>query len=126
MPMPRGQLTTEDRLRIQITRLKIINQHYKIRIQALERRVSEQDRIIETLKLQIEELQRLIFGKSRRPAPEDEYKVEYSNKDKTKAMQRSSKSYRRSIPKENEITSKKRYSIKKCPDCGSKLWETLG
>ena len=76
-----------------------------------------QDKMIEDLKLQIEELKTIVFGnKKKRSDNEDEG---FPSPPKP-IVSRSSDSYQRPIPKEEEVTEVKTHPIDNCA-CGSEL-----
>ena len=59
----RGQLSTEARQRGIITRLKKENKKLRIENRFLKNRVLELENQVETLTLQVRELQTIVFGK---------------------------------------------------------------
>lgn len=65
-------MSKEDRLRIQASRLKNINSQYKARIAELEHGLAQKDQVIEALKLRIEELERMVFGRKRQKSPDED------------------------------------------------------
>jgi transposase len=115
--MPRGQMTTEDRLRTQVKRLKNNCIHYREEIADLKQQLLEKDKTIEELQLQVAELRQAVFGKERSDEEEDDEKPKPAKKPKT----RPASSYRRKKPKKNEITKQVTYPIHQCPDCGEEL-----
>lgn len=79
-----------------------------------------QDKIIEDLKLQIEELRTMIFGKKRKKTDiEDNDPPDHSNSPKN-TVPRSTASYQRPIPRDEEVTETKTHPIDYCL-CGSEL-----
>lgn len=69
---------------------------------------------IQSLKLQLEELKTIVFGKKRQePAADDE---ELPSLEERLAHQRTPESYRRVLPTEAEITTRKRHAITTCPN----------
>jgi hypothetical protein len=112
----RGQLSIEARQRATITRLINENKRLRDRIQMLERERKEDKAVIETLVLQVKELQKIIFGRKHDGNKDN---------DSTSKQPRGKSSYRHSIPDPCEITKEEKYSIDTCPDCGSFLvWKT--
>lgn len=84
--------------------------------------VKTYDAIIEKMKLRIEELEQMIFG--RKQKKKDKNRFGFSNSShqgKENNQTRESSSYRRSVPKEEDITETKDYPITDCPDCGTPL-----
>jgi len=87
---------------------------------ALKLHIAEQDSIIETLKLQIEELQRMVFGrKNKKEGCGND--VFLPDSQPVERLERNSASYRRTIPQENEITETNLYSIRNCMECDTPL-----
>ena len=94
------------------------NKDLKARVSALEATVVEQQTIITTLKLQLEELQRIVFGKKKKKSAEGN---DEDNQPPHKAAERATDSYHRRIPADEEVTSTEHHSIAMCPDCGTPL-----
>lgn len=116
--MPKGQLTTEQRLKQNVARLKTTNA--KLRVREIEREavVAELRAQIDTLKIQMAELQTMVFGKNRRPptgtsGPE-------SNVPAAPKPPRTKNSYRRPLPPANAITSTTQCPVSRC-QCGGEL-----
>src|SRR6266566_7174536 len=65
--MPKGQLSVEQRLRQVNSRLKTTNAKLRVRVAELEAVVADQQAQIDTFKIQIAELQTMVFGKRRQP-----------------------------------------------------------
>ena len=86
--------------------------------QLLLRVNAEQVKMIESLKLRIEELEKMVFKKKKAAIEEETDKKDI---DRKPPASRDASSYRRSIPKDGEITEKLLHSIKQCPDCESLL-----
>lgn len=87
----------------------------------LKLRIVEQNSIIETLKLQIEELQRMVFGKKKRGKDNQDDNNNIAYQPRQEAKPRDPSSYRRSIPQGNEITETNLYSIQNCGKCNTAL-----
>jgi uncharacterized coiled-coil protein SlyX/transposase len=84
------------------------------RIILLETTVTEQAKIIQTLQLQMAELRDIVFGKKKKAAEvtaDDEEEPEHPSHPRTGA------SYRRPIPREEEVTERKPHPIKVCTVC---------
>jgi transposase len=109
----RGQLNIEARQRGIITRLINENKRLRAENKELKERVRFLESKTETLELQIKELQKIIFGRKHSGDKDDDN--DGGN------LSRSKSSYRRSIPKPEEITKIESYSIDTCPDCGTFL-----
>ena len=113
----RKQLTVEARLRQSNTRLKNENNKLRIENRFLKNRVSELENQVETLALQVKELQTIIFGKKK-----DKNGIGGINiTDLSPKKPRDNASFRRAVPREDEITKKESFNIDACPDCGSFL-----
>lgn len=115
----RGQLTKTQRLRQSNTRFK--NENVKLREEKAksDKRVAELEKIVETMTLRIEELEKALFG-SKSDKNDDNGTPSNSKKSKSKNTRKKS-SYNRSIPKESEITNREYHSIESCPDCNNLL-----
>lgn len=109
----RGQLSIEARLRQSNTRLKNENKKLRVENKAQSERIEFLEIKTETLELQVKELQKAIFGRKHSGEKDDE--------DKALKPPRSKSSYRRPIPKPEEITKEEKYPIDTCPDCGTFL-----
>ncbi|MGI0014553.1 MAG: IS66 family transposase [Nitrososphaera sp.] len=111
--MPRGILTTEDRLRIQVTRLTNENRKHKETISGLQSLVQTlQERVHELeLKLEDKELQR-------KEAVARLYKPNHKE-DGTKPLGKKpgSQAYHRAKPKDEEVTEELRFTPTRCPYC---------
>lgn len=81
----------------------------------------ELKKVVECLLLRIEELEQIIFGKSRE---KDNDSGDFSSNDNNESKlpkKRNPESYQRKKPNPAEITETKRHSIDQCPDCRTKL-----
>lgn len=88
---------------------------------SLRELVEQQMGMIETLKLQIEELQRIVFGRKKKKKDnndEDDFRPGKENKE---PEQRDKASYKRLVPDENDVTGHEYHAIAFCPDCGAGL-----
>lgn len=92
----------------------------------LERERHERKEETEKLKLQIEELQKMVFGKGKRRDDDDDGEggAPLTRAEKRRKARRDKKSYRRSVPSDDEVTEEKHYSIDCCPDCKEPLSNT--
>mgnify|MGYP001563440935 CR=1 FL=1 len=100
--------------------------------QILKETIQQQQKQLESLKLIVEELRRMIFGKKKKKTDKKEGDDESASntsestaptegKKKRKAANRSAESYRRPTPSEGEITSTHEHTLTHCPDCGTML-----
>ncbi|SRR3989339_498237 len=91
---------------------------------ALEQERRERRDEVEMLKLQIEELRKMVFGKGKR---DDDGRgtggsgSSISGETQAKRTERSNESYRRAVPIDEEITDEKHYDIDCCPKCKKPL-----
>lgn len=76
--------------------------------------------IIEKFKLRIEELEQMVFGK-RKKKDKNDNDQDKSNKKLNSKKPRDPNTYRREIPKDEDITETNDYPIDNCPDCGTPL-----
>jgi transposase len=100
----------------------------KLRIQALEevlaRERHEREESVEALKLQIEELREIVFGRRRGGGDDGEGgsgRRSSDEKNTPAKKPRPSASYRRPTPKDEEVTRETFHSIDRCPDCSEPL-----
>ena len=104
------------RQQITIENLRAENHLLKERVAFLEARDIEKDRIIEDLRLQVEELRLIVFGKrddkgKKQPVGE---KMEDVGRSGTIRLP---SSYQRTIPKEEEVTETRHHPLPTCPSC---------
>lgn len=85
----------------------------------LQEMTENSGKIIQALKLRVEELERMIFGKKKRKKEEDtDIDEDEEPREKTK---RQSSSFHRFLPKNEDITKEEYHTIGECPDCKTKL-----
>lgn len=91
--------------------------------EALARERREREESIEALRLQIEELREMVFGRKRggddgngQPRQQS-FSAEVPKEKKPRLPT----SYRRPIPKDGEVTQEAFHGIERCPDCGEPL-----
>lgn len=96
------------------------NKLLKERVAVLEATVESQASIINDLRLQLEELRAIVFGKKRKK--EDHIDIDDTPSGTTREP-RSAESYKRSIPKEEDITETKSHPISNCIHCGEVIYE---
>jgi len=102
--------------RTRIENLEAENRCLKQEVANLKEIVLQQQKIIEGLKLQVEELRIMVFGKKKKPKDKNHFGNFLEPKEKT---QRSVDSYKRPVPNESEVTEVKRHTIDTC-SCGTK------
>lgn len=108
-----------DRLRIKYRLLKKENED--LRMKSLK-----ENKEIEKLKLQLEELREMQYGKKQRERKNE--KIPLPGKDSRKGeipRERTPESYRRPLPKPEDITGELRLELPVCPDCGGTLENRL-
>jgi transposase len=86
----------------------------------LKERDKEKDAIIAAMKLQIEELKRMIFGRRSKKNRQDT-DGEPPEDTPCKRPDRTPDSYQRRIPKDEAVTHIKHHGRDTCPDCGNHL-----
>jgi hypothetical protein len=90
--------------------------------QALDQERKTREETVEVLKLQIEELREMVFGRKRGGGDDQETPKGRSSDDaKPPKKPRSKASYRRPAPKPEEVTEEVHHGIDCCPDCGETL-----
>lgn len=99
-----------------INHLTAENKQLKERVLFLEKENKELKEIIQNFKLQIEELKIMVFGKKKKKDNDDNDDISSPPKEK---ITRTSDSYKRPIPKDEEITKLKYHLLDVCA-CGSK------
>lgn len=93
----------------------------KVKRKQLELRVIELEKNNETLKLQIEELRTMVFGKKRKKDDDNDPYLPTGKKGLVKRKKRTKASFRRLVPLDDEVTKEERHSIDTCPDCHEPL-----
>lgn len=88
---------------------------------ACERKLREES--VEALKLQIEELREMVFGRKRGGHDDNDPPAQSSSmEDPSKEKKpRPPASFRRPTPKDEDVTEEKHFGIDCCPDCGELL-----
>lgn len=117
----RGFLSKNQRQKQIISRLKNENKKLRDENKNLKEEVKTIKLQLEQALLSIEELQRIIFGKKKRKDDDDNNPDKMELPDSRPPKRRPSSSYRRTIPKEDEITDYEDCHIDNCPGCGSQL-----
>ena len=106
------KLHTEQKIRIE----RLIEENKKIVI--LEKTILEQQKTIDDLKLQIEELRTMIFGKKKKIKEIDNDDDLFPPKEEK--IERTSDSYKRPIPRNAEVTETISHTLSKCNYCHGK------
>lgn len=102
-------------------KLEAENKSQKERIIALEENQGFLLDQVEALKLQVEELKQIVFGR-RKKKKDDEDDDFRPKKEKAEPEKRNKESYKRPAPNENDVTAHEYHSLNSdCPDCGTSL-----
>lgn len=92
------------------------------------RRLRGVDKQIEKIQLELEELREMVYGKKQRERKNE--RVPLPGKDSRKGeippQKRSSESYRRPVPKPEDVTGEIRLELGACPGCGGELTDIKG
>lgn len=106
---------------------RLLEPQRKKRMQELEERCArleeentQQKLIIEKLFLRIEQLEKMVFGQTRKKS-DDHDDVPPSSGGSSPSQPRTSVSYRRSSPTSEDITDRSQYLLSACPDCKEPL-----
>lgn len=83
----------------------------------LEKENAEKDRIIEKLLLRVEQLERMVFGRKNRPDDHDGFPPASSGFGEHQKEARRDASFRRTIPKQEDVTDRTEHLLDVCPDC---------
>jgi hypothetical protein len=123
-PMPKERYSPSARV------IELEEEVYELRKQQQEERkkhegeIAEFKQIIQDLRIQLAELQVMLFRtKKTKTNKEADNKQKRKNRRK-KNKPRTKESFRKEIPKEEEVTKKEEYTLEACKDCGGPLEET--
>lgn len=115
--MPRGQLSQEDRLRVQAARLTNLNRGYRQTIAELKTTIKVQNQRIKELEAKLEDKEA-----QRKQLISYLYKPNKENKEQKKVGKRfGAPAHHRPLPKEEEITDERTFPIHACPLCKQQL-----
>lgn len=103
--------------RIRIWHLRDENREFKKEITALKTVVVEQQKTIDDLKLQIEELRTMVFGKRRKKEKADDD----DPLPPPERLPRTTDSYKRPVPKDEDVTEIKSHPLLNECSCGTKM-----
>lgn len=108
--------------RKRIEKLEKENKELRLIVKQQGEIIEAQTAIIEKLKLRIEDLEIKIFGRKKNKDRDQSGKDGAGNKkSENQSQPRDPASYRKPIPKQEEITKTQEYRIAHCPDCGVPL-----
>lgn len=102
--------------KIRLGVLKAENKQLKERVVFLETAYTDQQNINVQLRLQMEELRTMVFGRKRK-----EEKNDLDDTPPTPKVLHLADSYKRPFPKENEVTETKEYPLAACTHCHGQL-----
>ena len=91
------------------------------RVASLEARDREKDTLIAELKLQLEELKRMIFGRRGKKQQWLEDEDDDTTEEPRPRVPRTPDSYHRTLPKDKNVTHTEHHGIDACPDCSTPL-----
>lgn len=109
-------LAAQDRIRAQAETIRFLKAENK-RKDAI---IAQQQLDIQTLKLQVEELRTIVFGKKKKRKERDDEDNDISSEIKVHSP-RTKESYQRPLPKDNEVTEEVHHTLAQCPHCASEL-----
>jgi len=113
--MSKGIMTTEQRQKQVISRLKNENAFLRLELKKRDEEIVVLKEKLEKALLYIEELQKYVFrGKKKDDDNDSSDNILSSNTNKP--VKRNRSSYRRKVPDDESITNFKEYNISKCPD----------
>ncbi len=98
------------------------NKTLRGRVSALEAENKALRSSVEDLKLQLEELKAIVFGK-KKPQKQEPYDDDFPPTPTACDKPRTKESYRRKLPKEDEVIETKPHPIDRCADCGGEFAE---
>lgn len=88
----------------------------------LKAAIAAQNILIESLKLRIEELERMVFGRRKKKHPDpDDGGPQGDTTPQKPPVSRAPDSCRRPVPPADAVTSTEEHSLTHCRDCGAKL-----
>lgn len=119
------ELRNERRLhhsaRARIVVLEKENKELRLEVTSLKAVVTLQQTTINELKLQVEELRTIVFGKKRKK--EENYDIDDTPPTNEMVTNRAPDSCKRSLPKEDDVTEIKPHPIESCNHCGGQIFE---
>lgn len=86
---------------------------------AQERKERQEE--VEQLQLRIEQLETMVFGRKDKNDDDNSSSGKKKQKKRKKTKNRNAASYRRDVPKDEDVTNEQHHSIDTCPDCGEYL-----
>ena len=102
-------------------RILEMRDEYEDRIKVLESALLEQQKINSDLRLQLEELRTIVFGKKRKK--EEKHDIDDNPTPEPVVNCRTPESYKREVPKNEEVTEVKDHPIDACNKCGGDISE---
>lgn len=86
-----------------------------------DERINQLEQIVQDLKIQLAELQAMLFKKKIFKQEKDKNSEKNKKNNKSSHSQRPKESYRRQEPKKEEITVREEYTLDECANCGGHL-----
>jgi len=104
-------------------KLKRKLQNAEIEIRTLREIVEDQGEMIQALKLELEEMKQIVFGRKKKRKDDEENDDDFRpKKEKKKSRKRTKDSYKRPTPDENDVTAHEYHELgTNCSDCGANL-----
>jgi len=114
--MSKGIMTTEQRQKQVISRLKNENAFLRLELKKRDEEIVVLKEKLEKALLYIEELQKYVFRGKKKDDDNDSSDNNILSSNTNKPVKRNRSSYRRKVPDDESITNFKEYNISKCPD----------
>lgn len=102
-----------------------LRKKYKL-LEKENHKLREENKQMEKIRLELEELREMVYGKKRRERKNERVPLpaKDSRKGEIPPQKRSAESYRRSVPKPEEVNGEIRLELVVCPDCSGELSDT--
>ena len=111
-----------EELKVKYAKLQEDYEALKKENELLKATIAAQNTLIESLKLRIEELERMVFGRRKKqPASHDDDEPHGGPTQRKPPSGRTPASYRRPTPPADAVTSTEEYPLSRCQDCGTAL-----
>lgn len=113
---------------VRLANLERLHEDLKEKYEALKQEnellkaaIAAQNILIESLKLRIEELERMVFGRRKKRDGSGRNEPPAATSQRTPPAARPASSYRRPVPPADAITHTEKHPLTHCSDCGTKL-----
>lgn len=110
-----------EELKIKYAKLQEDYNALKKENELLKATIAAQNTLIESLKLRIEELERMVFGRRKKRADPEDEESRHDPPVRKPPTGRTPASYRRPTPPADAVTSTEEYPLSCCRDCGTEL-----